>query len=388
MFPTSSGRSGLPSRLRSSLSLLLIGLLALPLIAWSNRVEISVDGEVVTLRTYAATVADVLDVLDVDVRHGDELSHDLDASLQEGMAIEIARATAVDIVVDGLFTHRVVAPVGSVAGALTEAGLDHLRDEGAEVVPGWTAEVEQGDLIQVWTPQEVTVELDGEQFELVSLVRDVDALLAEHDIDLGLFDRISVPTDAPLLVVDEIVIERVEYVSEVEEHVLERGEERRETSELDRGTTRVADEGADGLREEVHVRKYVDGELVERFLVSDTIVEVPSPRVVLVGTRVPPPPPPPSSGSVPSGVPSADDPVWNRLAQCEANGDWTRISRNGMYYGGLQFHPETWRSVGGTGMPHEASRAEQIYRAQRLLAKPWATWGNQWPACSRLLGLS
>ena len=78
--------------------------------------------------------------------------------------------------------------------------------------------------------------------------------------------------------------------------------------------------------------------------------------------------------------------MWDRLAGCESNHNWSANTGNG-YYGGLQFLPQTWRSVGGQGMPHEASKEEQIYRAERLLEQPWATFSNQWPACSRMLGL-
>ncbi|TVR32872.1 MAG: hypothetical protein EA388_11700 [Nitriliruptor sp.] len=88
------------------------------------------------------------------------------------------------------------------------------------------------------------------------------------------------------------------------------------------------------------------------------------------------------------GTPPADDQVWVDLAGCESNNNWQAVSANGTYYGGLQFHPDTWRTVGGSGLPNQASRAEQIHRAQLLLTQPWATWGNQWPACSRRLGLS
>ena len=79
--------------------------------------------------------------------------------------------------------------------------------------------------------------------------------------------------------------------------------------------------------------------------------------------------------------------MWERLAQCESNGDETVVSANGLYYGWLQFHPDTWRSVGGTGLPNEATWQEHIYRAERLLEEPWATLSNQWPACSEMLGL-
>ena len=43
-----------------------------------------------------------------------------------------------------------------------------------------------------------------------------------------------------------------------------------------------------------------------------------------------------------------------------------------------------WRAVGGTGRPDQASRAEQIRRAEILL--DLQGWGA-WPACSRKLGL-
>lgn len=75
--------------------------------------------------------------------------------------------------------------------------------------------------------------------------------------------------------------------------------------------------------------------------------------------------------------------VWDRLAACESGGNWHINTGNG-YYGGLQFTLATWRGVGGSGYPHQNSKAEQIYRAQILLAQ--SGWG-QWPACSAKLGL-
>lgn len=75
--------------------------------------------------------------------------------------------------------------------------------------------------------------------------------------------------------------------------------------------------------------------------------------------------------------------VWDRLAQCESGGNWSINTGNG-YYGGVQFSAATWRSVGGSGLPHQNSKAEQIKRAQMLQAR--SGWG-QWPHCSSKLGL-
>ena len=75
--------------------------------------------------------------------------------------------------------------------------------------------------------------------------------------------------------------------------------------------------------------------------------------------------------------------VWDRLAQCESGGNWKINTGNG-YYGGIQFSLSSWRAVGGTGYPHQASKAEQIRRGELLKAKQG--WGA-WPACTRKLGL-
>ncbi len=75
--------------------------------------------------------------------------------------------------------------------------------------------------------------------------------------------------------------------------------------------------------------------------------------------------------------------VWDRLAQCESGGNWAINTGNG-YSGGLQFSPGTWQANGGSGLAHNASRAEQIRVAQRVLASQG--WGA-WPSCSARLGL-
>ena len=58
--------------------------------------------------------------------------------------------------------------------------------------------------------------------------------------------------------------------------------------------------------------------------------------------------------------------VWDKVAECESGGDWHINTGNG-YYGGLQFSQQTWKAFGGEGMPHKASKAEQIRIAQKTL---------------------
>ena len=88
-------------------------------------------------------------------------------------------------------------------------------------------------------------------------------------------------------------------------------------------------------------------------------------------SRWPAPPVPPPS---PHGTSSPS-------ARAAATGS---INTGNGYYGGIQFNASTWRAFGGEGLPHQASKSEQIAVAERTLA---AQGWNAWPACSRKMGL-
>jgi resuscitation-promoting factor RpfA len=82
---------------------------------------------------------------------------------------------------------------------------------------------------------------------------------------------------------------------------------------------------------------------------------------------------------------AATDGEWDRVAGCEAGGNWAINTGNG-YHGGLQFSPGTWNAHGGgefAPTANQASREQQIAVAERVLA----TQGRgAWPVCGR--GLS
>jgi hypothetical protein len=72
---------------------------------------------------------------------------------------------------------------------------------------------------------------------------------------------------------------------------------------------------------------------------------------------------------------------WKSLAKCESGNRPKAVNPAG-YYGLYQFDKRTWKSVGGKGMPHKASRTEQTKRAQKLYVKRGA---KPWPVCGRRL---
>jgi len=124
-------------------------------------------------------------------------------------------------------------------------------------------------------------------------------------------------------------------------------------------------------------------------------VRIPRPDEQLVARPLPTPAPVavPVDNSVTSAKPTApvatasvSGDVWDRLARCEAGGNWAINTGNG-YYGGLQFNAGTWISNGGGSYAPRAdlaTREQQIEIAKRLVAgRGWSPW----PACAASLGL-
>jgi peptidoglycan hydrolase CwlO-like protein len=69
---------------------------------------------------------------------------------------------------------------------------------------------------------------------------------------------------------------------------------------------------------------------------------------------------------------------WDAIAECESGGNW---HLDGVYDGGLQFHPATWLAYGGgefADYAWQATREEQITIAEKVLADQGP---SAWPNC-------
>jgi len=72
-------------------------------------------------------------------------------------------------------------------------------------------------------------------------------------------------------------------------------------------------------------------------------------------------------------------PQLEAIAACESGGDYSTNTGNG-FYGAYQFTQGSWESVGGSGNPAAASRAEQDKRAAMLYAQQGS---SAWPVCGQ-----
>jgi peptidoglycan hydrolase CwlO-like protein len=107
----------------------------------------------------------------------------------------------------------------------------------------------------------------------------------------------------------------------------------------------------------------------------------PAPATAAPSAGAAPPPAVPAGAQAPVDAPPTDVPDHlDRIAQCESGGNPRALSPGGTYRGKYQFHPDTWRGLGGRGDPAAAPEAEQDRLAAKLYGQ---SGGAPWPVCSR-----
>jgi len=243
----------------------------------------------------------------------------------------------------------------------------------------------------------VTVVVDGSARQVGPGEGTVGDLLARLGVELDGHDRVRPARDQPVGPGDRVVVERADVRRRQRQVAIAHGQRERATSALPAGGRRTVRQGRAGVVTITEELVEVGGDVVATREIARRTTRSPREAIIEVGTASSGEPAP-SDEPEPSGEPerpgepeaSADagvgDPAkpatWDRLAQCESGGNWQANTGNG-FYGGLQFAAETWRSLGGSGHPHERSRQRQIEMGRRLHARRgWAPW----PTCTRQLG--
>jgi uncharacterized protein YabE (DUF348 family) len=362
--------------------------------SFNNAVALTVDGETETVHTFGNSVGSVLESQGIEVGDRDEVVPSLDSKIEDGTEITVRYGREVTVTIDGE-EETFWTTALSVEEALAE--LD-IRD-GADLSVARSLDIGRSGLdFEVRTPKDITLIADGDEDEQTITALTVREALAAFDVELGELDIVEPSLETKLADESEVIVKRVTVERETVEVDIDFDSTEKEDDSLEVGKTSVATEGKKGLMEREVEKTYIDGELEEKETLSETVVAEPVTEVVLVGTKQPAPPPVveeeddsddsngggDNGGGDNGGDNNVDGGVWDRLAQCESGGNWSINTGNG-YYGGLQFSLQTWRAYGGSGYPHENSKAEQIRIAEKVRSAR-GHYGD-WPACARKLGL-
>ena len=354
--------------------------------ALNKDVTMSVDGQPITVSTRAGTVGELLQEEGIAVTDRDLVAPGLTSEVDDGTRVAVQFARQVTFTVDDK-----KKTVWTTATSLDQAlGALGVNTTGADLSTSRSAAIgREGLSVDVDTLKTVTVKADGKKRQVKTTGSTVADALAAAKIKADKDDKLSVAADKPIKSGDTVTFTDVAVAKVTKKEKLAFATVRKNASSLARGTTKVDTAGQTGTRTITYRVVREDGKVTSRKKISTKVTDAPRNRVVLVGTKAPKQPKAPqrstSSGSSGgSSAPSvASGSVWDRLAQCESGGNWSINTGNG-FYGGLQFTPSTWRGYGGTGMPHQASREQQIAVAERVQAGQG--WGA-WPACTAKLGI-
>ena len=332
-----------------------------------KTVTLDVDGEISQVSTFAGSIAGLLDEQGVETVERDVVAPDSDADLRGGDDVVVRHAHPVTVLVDGEGTT-----VWTTALNADEA-LSAFASRGDEVsLVASRSGGSRADLSFRLAAGPVDVVVDGRTEHADGRVG-LERVLADLGITLGEYDRVHVVRlDGRLTV----VVQRVEVREEATTSAVPFETATQAAADLYRGQQRTVVAGVPGVRTTTSRVVLVDGVQESRLVIGDAVTTPPVTAMVGEGTRARPA----SSGG--GAVITGD--VWGALAQCESGGNPAAVSSNGLYYGLYQFSLGTWGAMGGSGLPSNASPAEQLQRAQALQAR--SGWG-QWPACAASLGL-
>ncbi len=339
--------------------------------ALNNDVTLAVDGQTSEITTMSRTVSDVLAGQGITLGAHDVVAPSLDASVVDGTKIAVQYGRQVTATVDGQ-PKTFWTTATNVDRALQSLQLDTA---GADLSTSRSAGIgREGLNLTVNTAKTITIEAGGKDKKLETTALTVEQALTEAGIAVDSDDKVSAKESTKLKDGLEFSVTKVDVKTVTKTTKVGYDTVYKNTDSLDKGKTKVETEGKSGKRTVVYTVVLHDGKTVKEKKKSSKITRKATDKVVLVGTK---------QDEVSSGGSTGGNSVWDRLAQCESGGNWSINTGNG-FYGGLQFTASTWHAMGGSGLPHQASRETQISVAKKLQAR--AGWG-QWPGCTSKLGL-
>jgi uncharacterized protein YabE (DUF348 family) len=361
---------------------LVVGLVAF--VGNNKTVTLNVDGKVTSVQSFGGTVGQVVKSANVELKPSDRVSPSADVKVENGTVINVNMAKAVKVSLDGAEkTVSTTAP--DVAGLVTELGV---ASASSVSVPKEAQLAVAGSFVSISTPKSVSILADGKVATATTTAGTVAQVLQDAGITLGVDDRTSQPGNAHVvnnMVVKVSRVDTSQTASTSDEVAFDSLST--ESPELFKGEKKVTQAGVAVKVDRTFKLVLVDGREDSRTLVSEAVSVQPVTEKVTVGSKPKPVASAPAAGANTGAAAPAmmNEAMWDKIAQCEAGGNWAINTGNG-YYGGLQFDIRTWIGSGGGAYAPNASlatKAQQIDIANKVYAqRGLQPWGCGWAASS------
>ncbi|MBS2965092.1 DUF348 domain-containing protein [Actinocrinis puniceicyclus] len=335
-------------------------------VTFEKTVNISVDGSVRQIHSFASTVGAALSSDDIATGGHDLITPAPSAALADNSTITVKYGRPIGVTVDGAAEHAWVH-ASTVGAAMQELGIRIQGARFVSVTPS-TPIGRSGRDFAVYTMRHVTFLVDGKTDQLDTTAASVQDAMAQAGISLHNQDTASVAMASMPVDGETISILRVSGTTEVKEIPIPYTVTKQSDPSSYVGSTTVVTAGQDGVAKVTYALQIINGVKQTPKEVSRVVTKQPVAEVEKVGTK-----------SLPTNVASLN---WAALANCESGGNPKAVDPSGTYYGLYQFSVSTWDSLGGSGLPSDASASEQTSRAELLYQRSGA---GQWPVCGHNL---
>jgi len=250
--------------------------------ATKAEVVVAADGDEQVVKTHTTTVGELLNDLDINVEEYDELSHEKDAEIEDGMKIHFESAKEVQLTIDG-DTQTYHSTALTVGQFLEEEDITTKKYD--ILSPNKMTVLQEGLEINVDKAFSVLVQDGEKEKKLWATGGTVKELLKDNDINWDKQDKIQPDLDEKVTEDMEIIIDHVETKTEEVEESIPFKTEEKEDSSLNKGTTQTISEGEEGKVLKIYELTLENGKEVNREVIEEKVIEESKNEVIAVGTR-------------------------------------------------------------------------------------------------------
>lgn len=248
-----------------------------------NTVALTVNGKQQEVHTHADTVGDLLSEQNVQFSDADLIVPSLNTSIENGIAVEWEQAKKVTITVDGE-EQTIHTTSDQVSEVLAEAKVNVTEHD--KLLPALNARVGSDSNINIEKAFQVTL-IDGvNEKKIWSTSTTVADFLNQQAIQMNELDRVEQRMEDVLIPNAVIQVVRIEKVTDVVEATTNFAVETRKDKDLLKGKEKIVQEGKKGLIKRTYETISKNGKPALRILKSEKVVNVPTKKVIAVGTKV------------------------------------------------------------------------------------------------------
>lgn len=270
----------------SSIGVLALVLFTSLLVVEATKKEVIIvdNGEEQVVNTHKNTVAELFSEVGIAVGAHDELSHEEEAPIENGMTIDYKTAKQVTVSIDGK-PESFYTTEDTVLAFLKQQDLTFSQHDEVSHEDG--AFIEDGMEIDVRQAFDVAVVDGGKELTIPTTGGTVEELLEKNDIELNDADKIKPALDKKVKKDTTVDIVRVTTETVEKEEAVAFETEKQEDSTLQKGEEKVITQGEDGQVVKKYKITKENGEEVSREIIEEEVTKESKNRVVAIGTKEP-----------------------------------------------------------------------------------------------------